>query len=59
MAEDLLVEEFIDFETHLWNIIQVHELPAEKLKIREVVPIDIANDPIAPADYKEKEDPTK
>jgi len=37
----------------------VHELPAEKLKIREVVPIDIANDPIAPADYKEKEDPAK
>lgn len=31
----------------------------DKLKIREVVHIDIANDPIASADYKEDEDPTK
>jgi len=37
----------------------VHELPPEKLKNREVVYIDIANDPIAPADYKPTEDPTK
>ncbi|XP_031839766.1 phosphatidylinositol transfer protein vib isoform X1 [Nomia melanderi] len=37
----------------------VHELPPDKLKIREVVHIDIANDPIANADYKEDEDPTK
>ena len=37
----------------------VHELSADKLKIREVVHIDIANDPIASADYKEDEDPTK
>lgn len=41
------------------STLQVHELTGEKLKIREVVQIDIANDPIAPADYKEKEDPTK
>lgn len=38
---------------------QVHELTGDKLKIREVVPIDIANDHIAPADYRETEDPTK
>lgn len=38
---------------------QVHELPPDKLKIREVVHIDIANDPVASADYKEDEDPTK
>lgn len=34
-------------------------MPPDKLKIREVVHIDIANDPIASADYKEDEDPTK
>lgn len=38
---------------------QVHELGADKLKSREVVPIDIANDPIATNDYKPAEDPTK
>lgn len=38
---------------------QAHELPAEKLKQREVVYIDIANDPVTAADYKESEDPTK
>lgn len=37
----------------------MHELPPDKLKIREVVHIDIANDPVANADYKEDEDPTK
>jgi hypothetical protein len=37
----------------------VHELPPEKLKNREVVHIDIANDPVTTADYKEGEDPTK
>lgn len=37
--------------------LQVHELGPEKLKVREVVHIDIANDPIAPADYKKSEDP--
>uniref|UniRef100_A0A1B0G7Y9 Phosphatidylinositol transfer protein N-terminal domain-containing protein n=1 Tax=Glossina morsitans morsitans TaxID=37546 RepID=A0A1B0G7Y9_GLOMM len=37
----------------------VHELPPEKLKIREVVHIDIAHDPVTPADYKLDEDPTK
>lgn len=31
----------------------------DKLKMREIVHIDIANDPIASADYKEDEDPTK
>jgi hypothetical protein len=38
---------------------QVHELPPEKLKHREIVHIDIANDPITSADYKPDEDPTK
>ncbi|XP_011503545.1 PREDICTED: phosphatidylinositol transfer protein alpha isoform [Ceratosolen solmsi marchali] len=37
----------------------VHELPPNKLKIREVVHIDISNDPIASADYKDDEDPRK
>lgn len=29
------------------------------MKIREVVNIDIANDPVSSADYKENEDPSK
>ncbi|XP_061722345.1 phosphatidylinositol transfer protein alpha isoform isoform X1 [Cydia pomonella] len=37
----------------------VHELPPEKLKNREVVHIDIANDPLSSADYKAETDPTK
>ncbi|RZF44190.1 hypothetical protein LSTR_LSTR003830 [Laodelphax striatellus] len=36
----------------------VHELPPEKLKQREVVMIDIANDPVSQGDYKKDEDPT-
>ncbi|KAH8374717.1 hypothetical protein KR200_004413 [Drosophila serrata] len=36
----------------------VHELTPDKLKMREVVHIDIANDPVLPADYKPDEDPT-
>ncbi|XP_045597809.1 phosphatidylinositol transfer protein beta isoform isoform X5 [Procambarus clarkii] len=36
-----------------------HELSGEKLKIREVVPIDISNDAVKTADYKPDEDPTK
>jgi hypothetical protein len=39
--------------------IQIHELPPEKLKVREVVMIDIANDLIQSSDYKPHEDPTK
>lgn len=34
-------------------------MTGDKLKQREVVFIDIANDPVAPSDYKEDEDPTK
>lgn len=34
-------------------------MTGDKLKMREIVYVDIANDPIAPADYKETEDPTK
>lgn len=37
----------------------VHGLDAEKLKVREIVMIDIANDPMSSSDYKPKEDPTK
>ncbi|KAK8405919.1 hypothetical protein O3P69_006969 [Scylla paramamosain] len=36
-----------------------HELTGEKYKMREVVPIDISNDPVKTADYKVDEDPTK
>ena len=37
----------------------VHQLPPEKLKVREVVHIDIAKDKVAATDYKLDEDPTK
>lgn len=37
---------------------KVHELSPEKLKTREVVYIDIANDPIPSSDYKPDLDPT-
>ncbi|XP_039297700.1 phosphatidylinositol transfer protein alpha isoform isoform X2 [Nilaparvata lugens] len=36
----------------------VHELPPEKLKQREVVHIDIGNDPVSTGDYKKDEDPS-
>lgn len=35
----------------------VHQLPNDKLKQREVVFIDIANDPVSSSDYKADEDP--
>lgn len=37
----------------------MHELSEEQLKLRTVVKIDIANDPIPSADYKQAEDPAK
>lgn len=37
----------------------VHDLPADTLKLREVIQIDIANDPILNSDYKADEDPKK
>ena len=37
----------------------LHELSPEKLKQREVVMIDIANDPVSRADYKPDEDPSQ
>ncbi|XP_017775488.1 PREDICTED: phosphatidylinositol transfer protein beta isoform [Nicrophorus vespilloides] len=37
----------------------VHELPADKLKNREVVHIDIANDPVSANDFKADEEPSK
>eukprot|EP00123_Amoebidium_parasiticum_P005499 comp16676_c0_seq1/m.14914 comp16676_c0_seq1/g.14914 ORF comp16676_c0_seq1/g.14914 comp16676_c0_seq1/m.14914 type:complete len:271 (-) comp16676_c0_seq1:307-1119(-) len=37
----------------------VHNLNAKDLKAREIVYIDIANDPVDPRDYKADEDPTK
>lgn len=36
----------------------LHELPEDKLKLREIVHIDIANDQISNNDYKQDEDPT-
>jgi len=36
-----------------------HQLSGEALKAREVVHIDIANDPVQRGDYKDDEDPTK
>ncbi|RWR98441.1 Csa-PI transferase 2-like protein, partial [Dinothrombium tinctorium] len=39
--------------------VNAHELPPEKLKQRDVVFIDIANDNVMSKDYKESEDPTK
>lgn len=42
-----------------WNPpLQVHELTPDKLKMRDIVHIDIANDPVLPSDYKPDEDPT-
>lgn len=38
---------------------QVHELPPEKLKFREVIFIDIGSDPVNPNDYKTTEDPAR
>ena len=37
----------------------VHELGKKELDERTVVPIDIVNDPVHDADYKEDEDPIK
>ncbi|CAL8128938.1 unnamed protein product [Orchesella dallaii] len=37
----------------------INELTSEKLKIREVVMIDIANDSVPNSDYKSSEDPSK
>ena len=58
---DLYAHKKEDFWRPLWIYLspKIHELPPEKLKMREVVMIDIANDPIQPADYKPHEDPTK
>lgn len=44
---------------HFLNCFQAHELTGERLKLREVVLIDIANDSVKSADYKPTEDPTK
>ncbi|XP_069684082.1 phosphatidylinositol transfer protein alpha isoform isoform X3 [Periplaneta americana] len=56
----------LEVHEEAWNaypycktVISVHELPPEKLKHREIVHIDIANDPVASADFKPEEDPTK
>ncbi|XP_015038359.1 phosphatidylinositol transfer protein beta isoform isoform X1 [Drosophila pseudoobscura] len=46
------------FDNDLGDLPNVHELTPDKLKAREVVHIDIANDPILPADFKPEEDPT-
>jgi len=36
----------------------IHNLPPEKLKVRQVVYVDIANDKINPKKYKKEDDPT-
>jgi len=41
------------------NLENVHKLSPEMLKMREIVYVDIANDPVRETDYKEDEDPTK
>ncbi|KAG7164155.1 Phosphatidylinositol transfer protein alpha isoform-like 1 [Homarus americanus] len=41
------------------HIVWAHELTGDKLRLREVVPIDISNDPVKTADYKPDEDPSK
>lgn len=42
-----------------FDILQAHELTGDKLRLREVVTIDVSNDPVKTADYKPDEDPTK
>jgi len=37
----------------------IHQLSVEKLKMREVVHLDIANDSVSSKDYKESEDPKR
>ncbi|KAH9632696.1 hypothetical protein HF086_016895 [Spodoptera exigua] len=56
----------LEVHEEAWNaypycrtVLTVHELSPEKLKNREVVHIDIANDPLSSADYKPETDPTK
>lgn len=44
--------------SHIFRLFQVHRLPPEKLKQREVVHIDIANDKIDANDYNKSDDPT-
>lgn len=41
------------------ELVNVHELSPDKLKLREVISIDIANDTIPATDYKDTTDPTK
>ncbi len=41
------------------NQFNVHELGNDKLKMREIVMIDIAGDSVSPTDYKALEDPSK
>ncbi|XP_039297702.1 phosphatidylinositol transfer protein beta isoform isoform X4 [Nilaparvata lugens] len=55
----------LEIHEEAWNaypycktVITVHELPPEKLKQREVVHIDIGNDPVSTGDYKKDEDPS-
>ncbi|XP_071537191.1 phosphatidylinositol transfer protein alpha isoform-like isoform X3 [Panulirus ornatus] len=43
----------------LGTVENAHRLSGDKLKLREVVTVDIANDPVKSCDYKPDEDPTK
>ncbi|XP_065570788.1 phosphatidylinositol transfer protein beta isoform-like isoform X3 [Artemia franciscana] len=56
----------LEIHEEAWNaypycktVLTVHLLTSDLLKQREVIKIDIANDPIASGDYKAHEDPSK
>ncbi|XP_050690565.1 phosphatidylinositol transfer protein alpha isoform-like isoform X4 [Eriocheir sinensis] len=62
----LAPEGSLEMHEEAWNaypycrtVISAHKLMGEKLKLREVVTVDISNDSVKSADYKEEEDPTK
>ncbi|CAG0879124.1 unnamed protein product [Cyprideis torosa] len=56
----------LEIHEEAWNaypycrtVLTAHQLPPEKLKEREVVKIDIANDPVSTVDYNPATDPAK
>ncbi|KAB7504066.1 Phosphatidylinositol transfer protein beta isoform [Armadillidium nasatum] len=62
----LAPEGSLEVHEEAWNaypycktVISAHELNSEKLKMREIVIVDVANDPVKSSDYKADEDPNK
>ncbi|RXG67054.1 Phosphatidylinositol transfer protein alpha isoform [Armadillidium vulgare] len=63
----LAPEGSLEVHEEAWNaypycktvISEAHELNSEKLKMREIVIVDVANDPVKSSDYKADEDPNK